>query len=98
MRQLCQMGFNCPYFRISEEGDEICVYPYIRITENEESETFGFPDEGECPLLGWKSELYEMILAYQESEKVRETVTAESERIRKESEEEVKRLIDEICE
>lgn len=49
--QICQLGFKCPYCRISDDGDTICIYPYIRITELEEDETFGFPDEMDCPLL-----------------------------------------------
>ena len=55
--QICQLGFNCPYYRISEDGDGICIYPYIRITELEENETFGFPEESDCPLLDWDSPL-----------------------------------------
>lgn len=55
-KQVCQLGFNCPYHRFSE-GDELCIYPYIQITEKEEEETFGFPEEGDCPLLEFDSPL-----------------------------------------
>ena len=55
-KQICQLGFNCPYHRYSE-GYEICIYPYIQITEKEEDETFGFPDEMDCPLLEFDSPL-----------------------------------------
>lgn len=55
--QICQLGFNCPYYRVSEEGDPICIYPYIRITEREETETFGFPEEQDCPLMDYESPL-----------------------------------------
>lgn len=98
MKQACQMGFNCPYFRIGEEGDEICIYPYIRITEQEECETFGFPDEGECPLLKWKSELYEVMLAYQESDKVKEAVKEEIKRLNEETSELIRKVTKDLCE
>ena len=49
-KQVCQLGFNCPYHRFNDEGEELCIYPYIQITEKEESETFGFPEEVDCPL------------------------------------------------
>ena len=55
-KQVCQLGFNCPYHRFSE-GDELCIYPYIQITEKEEEETFGLPEEGDCPLLEFGSPL-----------------------------------------
>lgn len=62
-KQVCQLGFRCPYHRISEDGDEICIYPYIRITENEEDETFGFPEEMDCPLTECGSVLDEWRMA-----------------------------------
>lgn len=65
-RQICQLGFNCPYYRVSEEGDDICVYPFIRITEREENEQFGFPDEGDCPLMDYESPLEEWRMSYEE--------------------------------
>ena len=55
-KQICQLGFNCPYHRITEDG-EICIYPFIRITEREEEETFGFTEEMDCPLLDCSSPL-----------------------------------------
>ncbi len=55
--QICQLGFHCPYHRYNDEGDGLCIYPYITITENEENETFGFPEEMDCPLLSLDSEL-----------------------------------------
>ena len=55
-KQVCQLGFNCPYHRFSE-GDEVCVYPYIQITEGKEAETFGLPEEADCPLLEFDSPL-----------------------------------------
>lgn len=67
-KQICQLGFNCPYYRISDEGDEVCVYPYIRITEREEDETFGFPDESDCPLMDSDSPLEEWRMKYEEAE------------------------------
>ena len=68
MEQACQTGFRCPYRRISEDGDDLCVYPYIRITENEEDNTFGFPDEGDCPLLEPHSELESWLSSRMEDE------------------------------
>ena len=64
-KQICQLGFECPYHRISEDGD-ICIYPYIRITEREEDETFNFPDESDCPLMDLDSPLEEWRLSYDE--------------------------------
>lgn len=55
--QICELGFRCPYHRYSDDGESICIYPYIRITENEERETFGFPEEMDCPLVQTESEL-----------------------------------------
>lgn len=66
LRQICQLGFNCPYFRRNDEGDDLCIYPYIRITEREETETFGFPDEGDCPLMDYESPLEEWRMGYEE--------------------------------
>ena len=54
MQQLCQMGFHCPYKKWGE-GEELCTYPYIFIPDNEEDMTFGFPEDGDCPLLKWDS-------------------------------------------
>lgn len=55
-KQICQLGFTCPYNRISEDGP-ICIYPYIRITELEENETFSFTEDMDCPLLDCDSPL-----------------------------------------
>lgn len=55
--QICELGFRCPYHRYDDDGDSVCIYPYIRITEKEEDEQFGFPDEMDCPLLEFGSEL-----------------------------------------
>lgn len=55
--QICQLGFCCPYHRYNDEGDGLCIYPHIIITENEENETFGFPEEIDCPLVTLDSEL-----------------------------------------
>lgn len=65
-KQICQLGFNCPYYRISEDGDDVCIYPYIRITEREEDETFGFPEESDCPLMDWESPLEKWRTEYKE--------------------------------
>ena len=65
-RQICQLGFECPYHRISEDGDEICIYPYIRITEREEDETFSFPEESDCPLMDYESPLENWRMNYEE--------------------------------
>lgn len=64
--QICQLGFKCPYYRISEDGEPICIYPYIRITENEEDETFNFPEEQDCPLLEPDSPLDNWRMDYKE--------------------------------
>lgn len=65
-KQICQLGFRCPYHRYSEDGDEICIYPYIRITEREEDETFGFPEESDCPLMDYDSPLDDWRMSYEE--------------------------------
>lgn len=58
MNQVCQLGFNCPYHKHSDEGDEICVYPYIFITPSDaEYQEFGFPEDMDCPLLECSSVL-----------------------------------------
>lgn len=95
MKQLCQRGFDCPYHRIAE-GDDICIYPYIRITENEESDTFGFPDEGDCPLLDWKSDLYKILTVFEESEEARKYLESEYARIESDNNEKLKKMIDEV--
>lgn len=64
-KQICQLGFECPYHRINEDGD-ICIYPFIRITEREEDETFSFPDEQDCPLMDLESPLENWRLDYEE--------------------------------
>ena len=64
-KQICQLGFNCPYFRMNE-GDDLCIYPFIRITEREEDETFGFPDESDCPLMDYESPLEKWRFEYEE--------------------------------
>ena len=96
MNQPCQLGFECPYHHVSEEGDEICTYPYIRITQNEESETFGFPDEQDCPLLDWTSDLYRLMYAYEMSDKVRAVVDEESIRLEEENHKVLDQLIDDV--
>lgn len=64
MSQVCQLGFNCPYHKHSDEGEEICVYPYIFITPNDaETQEFGFPEEIDCPLLECCSELDNILFA-----------------------------------
>lgn len=64
MRQVCQLGFNCPYHKHADEGDEICVYPYIFITPNDaETLEFGFPEDMDCPLLEYNSELDTILTA-----------------------------------
>ena len=55
--QICQLGFRCPYHKYNNEGDGLCIYPNITITENEEDETFGFPEEMDCTLLEYDSPL-----------------------------------------
>ena len=67
-KQMCQLGFRCPYHKWNGEGDELCIYPYITITENEENETFGFPDEQDCPLLVSDSPLDNWRMDYEEGE------------------------------
>ena len=84
MQQLCQMGFHCPYKKWAD-GEELCTYPYIVITENEVDRTFGFPEEGDCPLLKWDSELYDLVDTYQQSDKVRDLVATEKARLDEEN-------------
>lgn len=90
-QQLCQMGFHCPYKKWGE-GEELCTYPYIVITENEEDMTFGFPEDGDCPLLKWDSELYDLLYVYQNSDKVRDLISEEKKRL----DEEDRKLIMEL--
>ena len=80
MKQICQMGFSCPYKRWAE-GDELCIYPYIFIPEDNEDMTFGFPEDGDCPLLKWDSELYDLLYVYQNSEKVKDLTSDEKKRL-----------------
>ncbi len=65
-RQICQLGFKCPYHKYSVDGDEICTYPYILITEREEDETFGFPEESDCPLMDYESPLENWRIKYED--------------------------------
>ena len=55
MKQICQLGFCCPYHRYNDEGYEMCTYPYI--TEEEDNRTFEFIKEIVCPLVLLDSEL-----------------------------------------
>lgn len=55
--QICQLGFYCPYHRYNDEGDGMCIYPHVFITENEDDETFGLVEEMDCPLVALDSEL-----------------------------------------
>ena len=67
-KQICQLGFKCPYHNYGEYGDEICTHPYIRITEREDKELFDFPDEMNCPLLTWDSPLDKWRMGYEVGE------------------------------
>ena len=90
-QQLCQMGLHCPYKKWGE-GEELCTYPYIFIPDNEEDMTFGFPEDGDCPLLKWDSELYDLVYVYQNSDKVRDLISDEKKRL----DEEDRKLIMEL--
>ena len=74
----------------------MCTYPYIHILD--ETKSFGFPDEGNCELMNYDSELYNILKAYEQSEKVQKTVDEELKIINKKEEEEVHKLIDELFE
>lgn len=76
MPQLCQMGFRCPYNKWAD-GEELCTYPYIVITENEVAMTFGFPEEGDCALISPCSELDTLLFTYNLSETVKQVVEDE---------------------
>lgn len=65
-KQICQLGFKCPYHRYNDVGIEFCSYPYIRITDREEDEKFGSPEEVDCPLLDYDTPLDDWRSSYEE--------------------------------
>lgn len=80
MPQLCQMGFRCPYNKWAD-GEELCTYPYIIITENEVDRTFGFPEDGDCALLSPLSVLDKLVFTYDMSETVKQVIEDEYHRL-----------------
>lgn len=56
MTNPCEIGFDCPYRAHSDEDKDICTHPYIP-GYHDESETFGFVDEGGCPLVDYDSDM-----------------------------------------
>ena len=64
LRQLCQIGFKCPYYGCDEDGDEVCLHPYTRENCPEDEQFYLIDDTGDCPLLEFESELYDVLCAY----------------------------------
>lgn len=94
MNKPCQYGFKCPYIHINEDWDMLCTYPYIQILDD--SESFGFPDEQDCALMDFDSELYKILDAYEYSQKVRDTIDEELAVKHKEDEELIKKLYKDV--
>ena len=92
MRQLCQMGFDCPYHH-KGEGEEQCTYPFLRPKDDQ---VYPAPGSWSCELLGSYSDLERVLTAYEGSGEVRELVDKEYERLEKERIDEVMRLHDEL--
>lgn len=92
MRQLCQLGFDCPYHH-NKDGEELCTYPFIRPKEDQ---VHSAPGSWSCELLGSYSDLEKVLTAYEGSNEVRELVDKEYERLEKERIEEVMKIHDEL--
>lgn len=75
MRQPCQYGLKCPYLHLSEGGEELCTFPFVRPEDDE----YGFPEDGDCALMGIDSELYDILFAYERSNTIRVAVRKEVE-------------------
>lgn len=92
MRQLCQMGFDCPYHH-KGEGEDQCTYPFLRPKEDQ---VYPIPGSWSCELLDTYSDLERVLTAYEGSGEVRELVDKEYERLEKERIEEVMKIHDDI--
>lgn len=63
----CMFGFRCPHHGLSEDADDLCMYPYTPETASEDM-LFGFPDEMDCPLTELGSPLDLWILDMEEEQ------------------------------
>lgn len=79
----CHFGLKCPYFRISEDGDDICIFPYL--IPNEYA-TYANTDECDCGLMDFDSELCDILSAYNESPAIQTAIRKEKERMNREAE------------
>lgn len=67
----CGYGLKCPYRAYSDEGDMLCTYPNLN---PEEGEIFPYAEECDCALIEYKSEIYDILLAYLESDEIQHKV------------------------
>lgn len=93
MKQPCQCGLKCPYHHLSCDGDMICTYPYIRPDDDME---FGCPEDGDCGLMDFDSELYDILRACDGSEKVRDLIRRENARLDIEDQKALEKMFDEL--
>lgn len=93
MKQPCQCGLKCPYHHFSRDDDMICTYPYIRPDDDMD---FGYPEDGNCGLMDLDTELYDILRAYDGSEKVRDLVQRENARLDIEDQKALEKLFDEL--
>lgn len=64
MTNPCQVGLRCPYMRINDEGDALCVYPCGVIVPDDG--VFGMIDSVDCLLVEPDEPLEDFLFTYAE--------------------------------
>ncbi len=80
----CTLGFRCPYAAVSEDALPICTYPKLP-AETTEEDQFGIADEGVCELMPFPSDIFDLMVAY-DDEAVQDAVRQALARINEEAE------------
>lgn len=93
IRKPCQMGLKCPFKHYSDEDEELCTYPYL---VPDEDQTYGFPEECDCGMLDYDTELYDIISVMEESDELKELYKKEKARLDEEHRKETTRLFNEL--
>lgn len=66
----CELGFKCPHYGPSEEGDMICLHPYTPINCPEVPMFCPMEDMMSCPLVRFDSKLDRILNAFDCDEEV----------------------------
>ena len=89
----CQFGLDCMYCHKVDDDHYVCSYPYLRLREDTDGEPI---EVKECGIMPNYSKLYSILDTFERSDEMKAVFIRESERLKEEDREEVKKLLDEL--